>query len=155
MKRIVLMLLLLASISALAQEYRGTLTGRVTDSAGALIPKATVTITSEETGAISRTVTGPTGYYTVPFLEPGKYDIEVSLTGFNPYRHTGVELLTQQTITENVALAVGATTETVTVSTGSPLIDTATASTGQVLTTEEVSDLPSNGRSPLGFARDA
>ncbi|MGA2256464.1 MAG: carboxypeptidase-like regulatory domain-containing protein, partial [Thermoguttaceae bacterium] len=155
MKRIVLMVLLLVSISALAQEYRATLTGRVTDSAGAVIPKATVTVTSEETGAISKTLSGPAGYYTVPFLPPGLYEISVDVTGFKPYLHKGVELLTQQTVTEDVALAIGSTTETVTVTTGSPLIDVATSSTGQVLTSEEVSDLPSNGRSPLGFARDA
>lgn len=155
MKRIALLVLLFVSTSAFAQEYRATLTGRVTDSAGAVIPKAAITVTSEETGAVSKTLSGPTGYYTVPFLPPGRYEIAVSMTGFSPYLHKDVELLTQQTITEDIVLAIGSTTETVTVTTGSPLIDTATSSTGQVLTSEEVSDLPSNGRSPLGFARDA
>jgi hypothetical protein len=155
MKRVALVFLLFVSASVFAQEYRATLTGRVTDSTGAVIPKASVTVTSEETGAISKTVSGPNGFYTVPFLTPGKYQIAVGAPGFDSYLHTGVELLTQQTVTENVSLVVGKATETVTVTSGAPLIDTETSSTGQVLTSEEVSDLPSNGRSPLGFARDA
>jgi len=155
MKRIALLVLLFVTASVFAQEYRATLTGRVADSSGAIVPKAAITVTNEGTGAISKTVSGSDGYYTVPFLPPGMYRIAISVSGFQPYLHTGIELLTQQTITENIALALGTVTETVTVTTGSPLIDTATASTGQVLTQEEVSDLPSNGRSPLGFARDA
>ena len=155
MKRIALLFLLFVAVPAFTQEYRATLTGRVTDSTGAVIPNAAITVSNDATGAVSKTVSSQDGYYTVPFLPPGTYRIDVSVTGFKPYVHSGVELLTQQTITENISMAVGATTETVTVTTGAPLIDTATSSTGQVLTEEEVSDLPSNGRSPLGFGRDA
>ena len=150
MKRVISLVLFLACVcvAASAQEFRGTLTGRVADPTGAVIPKATITITNEGTGAITRTVSGGDGFYTVPFLTPGKYSISVSVTGFKPYLHTGIEVLTQQTITENVKLEIGTTTDTVTVTSGSPLIDTATASTGQVLTEEEINDLPSNGRNP-------
>src|ERR1700722_12148457 len=109
MKRIALLLLLSISVPAFAQEYRATLTGRVTDSTRAVIPKAAVTATNVETGAVSNTVSGQDGYYTIPFLPPGKYQISVQVAGFNPYLHKDVELLTQQTITENIVLAVGAT----------------------------------------------
>ncbi len=157
MKRVISVVLFLVCVcvAVSAQEFRGTLTGQVADPTGAIIPNAALTITNESTGAITRTVSGGNGFYTVPFLTPGKYSIKVSVTGFKPYLHTGIEVLTAQTITENIKLDIGTTSDTVTVTSGSPLIDTATASTGQVLTEEEVSDLPSNGRNPLAFARDA
>src|ERR1700678_1947634 len=98
MKRIVLLVLLFVSVSAFAQEYRATLTGRVADPTGAVIPNAAITVTSEDTGAISKRVSGGDGYYTVPFLAPGMYRISVNGTGFKPYVHTGLQLLTQQTI---------------------------------------------------------
>ncbi len=157
MKRAISFVLFMVCVcaAASAQEFRGTLTGLVADPTGAIIPKATLTITNEGTGAVTRTVSGANGFYTVPFLTPGKYSISVSVTGFKPYLHTGIEVLTAQTITENIKLDIGTTADTVTVTSGSPLIDVATASTGQILTEEEINDLPSNGRNPLGFARDA
>src|ERR1700722_16794641 len=87
MKRIVLVVLLFVSASVFGQGSRATLTGRVTDSTGAVIPKASVAVTSEDTGAISKTVSGRDGYYTVPFLPPGKYQIDVTVAGFTPYLH--------------------------------------------------------------------
>ena len=68
--------------------------------------------------------------------------------------HTGLVLQTEQTVTENITMSVGAVSETVTVEGNTPLVEVANASTGQTLTAEQVEDLPSNGRSPLGFARD-
>lgn len=157
MKRVISLVLFLVciTIAVSAQEFRGTLTGQVADPTGAVIPSATLTITNESTGAVTRTVSGGNGFYTVPFLTPGKYSIGVNVSGFKPYLHTGIEVLTAQTITENIKLDIGTTADTVTVTSGSPLIDSATASTGQVLTEEEINDLPSNGRTPLAFARDA
>jgi hypothetical protein len=155
MKRLAFVLAMLMCVVSFAQEFRGALTGQVTDPTGAVIPNAAITVTNESTGAISKTTSGGDGLYTVPFLVPGKYQVNVSLKGFSSYLHTGIEILTQQTITENIKLAIGTSTETVTVTSGAPLIDVATASTGQVITEEEINDLPSNGRNPLAFARDA
>src|SRR6185437_13126524 len=88
-----------------------------------------------------------------PFLLPGRYKVTATMPGFKNFLREGLVLQTEQTATENIVLAVGDVSETVTVNGEGPLIDTATASTGQTLTAEEVEDLPSNGRSPLGFAR--
>ncbi len=137
---------------AVAQESRATLTGRVTDSTGAVVPSARITVTQTDTGTQTSVLSNSAGEYTVPFLTPGPYMVSVSALGFEKYVNTGITLQVQQTVTENVKLAVGETTQTVTVHAGSPLVDTATATTGQILTAEEVEDLPSNGRSPLGFA---
>lgn len=152
MKRSVLIALLCFSSVAFGQETRSTLTGHVSDPSGARIPDATVRVTDTDTGVVTNVKSNSAGDYTVPFLQPGTYRVDASHEGFKSYTHTGLVLQTEQTVTENITLAVGGTTETVTVEGETPMVDTATASTGQTLTAEEVEDLPSNGRSPLGFA---
>ena len=144
-------ILLIATVAS-AQETRSTLTGSVTDSTGAVIPHARIVITETDTGATTNVTSNGVGEYTVPFLAPGPYKIEVTAPGFKTYLHIGIQLETEQTVTENVRLGIGTSQQTVTVSAESPLVDTANASTGQVLTAQEVEDLPSNGRAPLGFA---
>jgi hypothetical protein len=153
MKSFVLFALLLISVVGVAQETRSTLTGRVTDTTGAVIPNAQISIVNIATGALTKAVSNSAGDYTVPFLVPGRYQVTVLSPGFRSYVHNGITLQTEQTVTENVQMAVGTSDQSVTVNAEVPLVDTATASTGQVLTSEEVQDLPSNGRSPLGFAR--
>jgi hypothetical protein len=152
MKRILLLVLLFVGLPALAQETRSTLTGHVTDPSGAIVPHAQIVVTNMDTGTKVTSTSNGAGDYTVPFLTPGRYQVGVTIAGFKTYLHQGLILQTEQTVTENIILALGNVDQTVTVSSESPLIDTATASTGQTLTAEEVEDLPSNGRSPLGFA---
>ncbi len=152
MKRIALLFLLLVSAPAFAQETRATLTGRVSDKSGAIVPGTQIIVTNTDTGTRTTVVSNSAGDYTVPFLAPGHYQISAVVSGFDTYLHKGLTLQTEQTVTENIVLAVGKVTETVTVSGETPLVDTATASTGETLTAEEVEDLPANGRSPLGFA---
>ena len=155
MKRISLLLaLVMLSVMSFGQETRSTLTGRVTDSTGAIVPHARIVITNTDTGTKTSLLSNSTGNFTVPFLVPGPYSISVSSPGFRSFLHTGITLQTQQTVTENVVLEIGEASQSITVSAETPLVDTATASTGQVLTSDEVADLPSNGRSPLGFARN-
>ncbi|HEX4156639.1 MAG TPA: carboxypeptidase-like regulatory domain-containing protein [Acidobacteriaceae bacterium] len=156
MKRIALAVLfvalLLTSGLAVAQETRATLTGRVTDPTGAIIPGAQITVTQTTTGTVTHIVSNHAGVYNAPFLQPGPYSIAVSAPGFQNYLHRNLVLETEQTVVEDVTLKIGETTQTVTVNAETPLVDTADASTGQTLTSEEVEDLPANGRSPLGFA---
>ncbi len=154
MKRFLAVALAVISLSsmALAQEMRATLTGRVTDPTGAIVPNAQIEITNTATGAKTILKSNASGNYTAPFLVPGPYDVQATMSGFKTYIHTGLQLQTEQTVVENVTLAVGKVDETVTVTAETPLVDVATASTGQELTAEEVEDLPSNGRSPIGFA---
>lgn len=154
MKRLLTIMLAVGFLAgfARAQETRATLTGRVTDPTGAIVPNALITILNTETGAKTVVKSSAEGDYTAPFLAPGTYQISVSVPGFKNFVHSGLVLQTEQTVTENVVLTVGQVNQTVKVSAGTPLIDTADASTGQSLTAEEVEDLPSNGRSPLGFA---
>lgn len=152
MKRCALIVLLSFASIALGQETRSTLTGHVADPSGARIPNAAITITDTDTGVATNAKSNSAGDYTVPFLQPGTYKVIASAPGFRSYTHTGLVLQTEQTVTENITLPLGAVSESVTVEGGTPLVDTADASTGETLTAEQVEELPSNGRSPLGFA---
>jgi len=152
-KRFVLFLLVLVGSYAYAQNLRGSITGQVTDPTGAAISNAAVTVTSTDTGAISHVNTTQEGYYTAPGLLPGGYTVKVDAQGFKGFERAGIKVETQQNVTIDIKLEIGATSEQITVTAAPPLIDTADASSGQVLTTDQVEDLPSNGGTPLGFAR--
>ncbi|HEX9202068.1 MAG TPA: carboxypeptidase-like regulatory domain-containing protein [Acidobacteriaceae bacterium] len=153
MKRITLLLLLFVSASAFSQEFRATLTGRVTDPTGAIIPNAVIIVMNTDTGVQVKTKSDNTGQYTTPFLLPGPYKVTVAAPGFQSYEHTNITLQASQKVQEDLQLKIGQATETVVVTTETPLVDTTTASVGQVLSAQEIEDLPSNGRSPLGFAK--
>jgi len=148
-----LLLVIFTGTISNAQNSRGSITGQVTDVNGAALANASVTVTSTDTGAVAHVSTTSQGYYAAPNLLPGGYRITVTATGFKTFERTGIMLQTQENETINAKLGVGAASETVTVTAQTPLIDLADASTGQVLTTQEVQDLPTNGGSPLGFAR--
>lgn len=156
MKRLLMLLFVLGAlvVGSSAQVFRSTVTGRVTDVTGAVVPNVQVTLTNTDTGAIYKTASGAQGYYTAPSLLPGPYRITAEANGFKKYVHVGIKLETEQNATENIVLQVGSASQSITVTSAAPLIDTATASSGQVLTTQEVENLPSNGRSPIGFVRN-
>jgi hypothetical protein len=138
-----------------AQEFRGTLNGRVTDPSGLGVPNAKIVITKTDTNTRSETVSGTDGNYTMPFLAPGSYEVSAEVAGFKKYLHSGIEIGTNERITEDISLQVGSPTEQVTVTARAPLLTTATASSGQVITTGEVENLPMNGNTPLALARNA
>lgn len=155
MKRVAVLLMALMSVYAYAQNSRGSITGQVTDPTGAVIPNASITVTSTDTGAVLHVVSTGRGFYTAPDLMPGGYALRVAAPGFKPVLRTGIDVQTQQTVTINIKLEVGSASAEVTVSEAPPLIDIADATTGQVISTEEVQDLPTNGRAPLGLAKIA
>ena len=154
MKRCALFLvLMLVSLAAVAQDSRGSINGQVTDPDGAAVPKANVTVTSIDTGAVAHVTTTTEGFYTAPGLLPGYYRVTISAKGFKSFVRDELKVETQTNVKADVKLVIGAVSEVVMVTADTPLIDSSDASTGQVLTTQEVEDLPSNGGSPLGFAR--
>ena len=154
MTRALLLIAFLAfSITASAQEFRATISGRVTDPSGAIVPKASVIVTNSDTGAAVNSTSNSSGEFTVPFLLPGKYSIAVTATGFQKSFREGITLNTGDKVNADMVLTVGSVNQEVHVTADVPLIETATATSGQVLTAEEVEDLPDNGRSPLGLAK--
>jgi len=146
------MILCFLVVAGWSQETRSTLTGLVRDKTGAIIPQAKITIRNQDTGALTEVLSNDRGVYNVPLLMPGTYEVKAELTGFRTYVHSGLELRTGAIVQEKITLDVGETSENVNIYGGTPLIDTSTASMSDVLQGDEVQDLPSNGRAPLGFA---
>jgi len=108
--------LLLVAPKILAQQVTtGQILGSVTDSSGAVIPGAKVTITNTATGIAKTTVTNSSGSYFVPYLIPGTYVVGASKLGFERITKTGITLQVEQKAVVDVTLPVGSTTQTVAV----------------------------------------
>jgi hypothetical protein len=152
MPRWTLALLLTCACALHAQEYRSTLTGRITDPAGSGVPDAKVTATKLDTNQNIPTVSGPEGFYTIPQLLPGTYEITAEVKGFKKYVQTGIELASTARLAVDIQLTLGATTESVTVTSDAPPLQTVSASAGQAITMKEVENLPINGRAPMDLA---
>ena len=145
-------LCLCGSIKASAQEARAKLGGRVTDPQGYVVPNAIVTVTSNDTGVRYQTQTNTQGNWIVEFLLPGPYRFTVKAPGFRTAQRGGVTLQTADDKEIDVQLEVGAATESVEVSSGTPLIDTTSATSGTVITSEELNELPTSSHVVTLFA---
>ena len=145
-------LLLIAFLLALGSDFAlaqvtASLSGRIEDASGAAVPAATVTITSQETGA-TRTVTADqAGIYRVLSLPVGLYDVRAEHTGFKAAVQTGITLVVGQQAVVNVRLEVGEVQQTVTVTAEAAVVNTTTSSVSGLVGEKEVKDLPLNGRS--------
>lgn len=126
-------LLVLVSLVALAQEYRGTILGRVTDPSGAPVMGANIEVVNVDTGVVTRSTSNEAGNYQVPFLVPGNYTVKINQAGFKAVERTGIRVATSAQVTLDFPLALGATSETVTIVDSPPLLNTATADLGQVI----------------------
>jgi len=134
--------LVLVCSGALAQETRGRITGRVTDTTKATVPGATVTVTDVARGTTATTTTNEQGLFQVNYLVPGTYTVTVELTGFKKVIQTNVVLQISETRNMPVVLEVGGIQEAVSVSAESPLINTSDASMGLVVDQQRLASLP-------------
>src|SRR5262245_968225 len=139
------LLCLASAASAGAQQFTGGVRGAVRDANG-VIPGVTVTLTNEATNVSRETVTNDVGQYNFPAVPPGTYTLGTKLTGYKTYESKGLSVGTQQFITLDVLLQVGALEENITVTGQTPLIDTASASTSGVLDRQALESLPAPGR---------
>src|SRR6266850_7457160 len=114
--------LLLTTASASAQLSTAELSGRVTDTSGAVLPGVTVTMTQTDTQATRTAVTDADGTYVLSNLPTGPYRLEVGLQGFRTYVQTGIVLQVGATPTINAVLALGALEEAITVEAAAPLV---------------------------------
>ena len=146
-----LLALLALSVTAVlfAQEFRGTISGVVTDPTGATIPGAKVTVTETQTGTRIPTVSDNSGQYTAAFLLPGDYDINVQAPGFKAAVRKGVHVGSGDHPVIDVKLDVGDVSTSVEVVADASLLNTENASLGQAISSKEVSELPINGRTPM------
>lgn len=124
---------LVCSSSVSAQEFRGSIVGRVIDASGGVVPGVSVTVVNVDTNVSAQTVTNDEGDYQVPFLLPGNYTVTLELTGFKKIERTGIRIETASESTLNFKLEVGEIDQTITVAGAAPMVTTANADLGQVV----------------------
>jgi hypothetical protein len=128
-------------------QATASITGRVADQAGAVLPGATVTVVNTATGATRDTVTNGEGLYTVPALTAGVYRVKADLQGFSPVTRDNVELLTGSTLNVDVQLGLAGIQENLTVTGQSPLVEATMATLSSSIRQSEVVQLPMINRS--------
>jgi outer membrane receptor protein involved in Fe transport len=133
-------LLLLGGPVAVAQETTGSITGLIVDAQGLAVPGVTVTVTGPQ-GA-KTAVTEASGRFSVPFLIPGTYSVRTELQGFKSLERQNVNVGLGQTVELNLKMEVGGLSETVQVSSASPIIDTSSTTIGANIDSELLSRLP-------------
>jgi len=137
-----------------AQTSTGEIDITVQDPTGAIVPKAGITITGSETGNLVRTLsTNGSGIAEAPLLQPGSYDIAVSLTGFEKLLRRGIVLHVGDVLNLRLTLTPGSTTEEITVVGQTPLLEEKSTTLGQVMETGQMEQLPLNGRNYLDLGR--
>ncbi len=140
---VALLLMALALPAALhAQETRGKIVGRVTDTSNGALPGATVTVTDQARGTTASTATNERGLFEVPYLLPGTYRVEVELASFRTHLQSDVSLQMSQTLDLAIVLELGPVAETVTVTGEAPLVNTSDASLGLIVDQTRLAYLP-------------
>ena len=141
----------LLALSVHSQTSTASLTGRIADPTDAPVAGAPIRVTNMDTGIARETVSSGTGNYTVPLLEPGRYQVSVAVSGFKQSTRAGITLQVDQVARVDIALELGATSENVLVQATAPILDFETSSLGQVVENRQVTELPVNGRNTLAF----
>ena len=131
-----------------AQGNTAQIIGSVKDPSGAVLPGVEVTVTQTATGAKRSAVSNETGNYVLASLPIGPYMLEASLPGFKTYLQSGLVLQVNDSPTVNVVLQVGQVSEQVEVQANAALVETAKTAIGQVVTNQQIAELPLNGRDP-------
>lgn len=134
--------LLLASTSAFAQDFRGAISGTITDSTGGLLPGVTVTVMNVETNISTNVITDSKGFYQARYLNTGTYSVEAKLEGFKPMVRKGVSVHVGDALKIDFKLELGGVSEVIQVTASAPLLDTQTAVTGQVVDSTQIQRLP-------------
>ena len=138
--------LIFLSSGILLAQTAAEITGQVTDPSGAAVPNASVTATNTATNVARPTTTNSAGIYSFPELTPGTYQVRVAAAGFENLVKTNIELQVQQVARVDFALAVGQSTQTLTVTADAALLSTEDATVGTVIEQRRITELPLNGR---------
>lgn len=147
-----LCLAVLFSLSIFGQDYRSTITGKVTDPTGSAIAKAQIQVTNTATQVVTKSETDDTGNYSVPFLTPGFYSVQASVAGFSAGLRDKIELHAGDKTQIDIPLQIGQSTQSITVEASGEMLQTATAEVGQVVNAEQSRDLPVLGRNSFMLA---
>src|SRR5262249_5099917 len=153
MKRTVsVVLILLATASgSFAQITAATVSGTIKDSTEGVLPGVDVVVKSLDTGVTRTTITDANGAFTIPGLQPGRYEARATLQGFKTEAKT-FELAVAQEAGMNLTLEVGATEESITVAGNAVLVDTRSSSLSALVPEKTIEELPLNGRNYISLA---
>ena len=137
---------------AAAQSTYGSISGSVTDSSGGSLAEVNVTLTSIDTGAKQKQTTGTDGLYLFSNLFPGHYRVDAEKTGFKRVSQVDVVVQIQETSAINLTMQVGDVSQTIEVTSETPLLQPDTSSLGQVVDERKANELPLNGRNVFNLA---
>ncbi|MBZ5663216.1 MAG: TonB-dependent receptor [Acidobacteriia bacterium] len=140
-----LLVLIFLAGAAVAQTTNARLTGTITDSAGAVVPAATITVTNVGTQRVETATSDSSGDYVFASLPPAEYVVEVKVTGFKTIKQN-ITLAVQQIAALNLTLQPGQVTENVTVTADVSLVESASSNISDVVTGRQITELPLNGR---------
>lgn len=141
---------LLATVAPVsAQVITGTITGRVTDPSGSTVPGAEVKVSNTQTGVDHRSSTNDNGYYTVPALPPGDYQVTVRAAGFKQQTRSGLAIVSDQIARVDFTMEIGQVTETVEVLDRAPILDSESGALGTTMDRQNIINLPLNARNPF------
>lgn len=139
------------SASGQSQAINGSIRGRVSDQSGAAVPDAVVSITNSSTGFSRRVNSSDAGYYVLPNLPLGTYQVTVKKEGFESSMYSGVVLEAGKEAVIDAQLNVGKVSETVEVKGGAPLVEPTRTNIGRTINEQEVQNLPLTSRNPYNF----
>ena len=139
--------------TSFGQLDQGAITGVVTDTTGAVVPKANVALKNLDTGLVLRDQTDNNGVFTFSPIKIGNYSVTVTAHGFQTTTQENLHLDLQQRLSVNVALQPGSVSQTVTVTTAPPLMQTQEGSVGQVMSAQTIDHVPLNGRNWVYIAQ--
>ncbi len=138
----ILFALLLGATAAMAQSDRGAITGTVSDPTGGVVPNAPIEIKNANTGEVYKAGSSATGNYTVQALPVGKYTLTVTVMGFKKYVRENLEVVVATDTRQDVKLEVGQSSETVTVTEAAPLLKTESGEISHTVTVDQLDSLP-------------
>ena len=139
------------SIPAFSQNTFGSIVGTVTDPSGAAVSGATVTVTNDATGEHRTAPTGSSGDYQFVSLLPGNYKVDIEAAGFKHYSRDPIIVQVDQSPRANATMEVGQVSQQVVVTSQAPIMQTESASLGQVVSGKAVTNIPLNGRNVLAL----
>ena len=140
------------AVTAFGQVDTGSISGFVKDQSGAVLQNATVKIENTATSTSLGVVTNSSGFYSAPDLKSGVYQIEVSLPGFETLTKKGIEVRVQDRISVDFQLNVGQISESVSVESTAPLLESDSSSLGQLVESNQIQNTPLNGRNYIQLA---
>jgi trimeric autotransporter adhesin len=151
MLRIFVLFLLLLPDASWAQVITGTILGTALDQSGAAVPNARVRITNSRTGVVTDIKTAADGAFTVPYLQPGTYEVQIEADGFKSFRESKIELTLDSKYRVEAKLELGNVAESVQVTADAASLQTDSSDLNVDISQQMIESMPNIGKSPLAY----